>query len=65
MCPALLVTPPSFRRLTYAIITASAVAFVPFLVWPGLIKGLFTSDFLPHLLLLPEESWFGLHPCRS
>jgi two-component sensor histidine kinase len=49
MCPALLVTPPSFRRLTYAIITASAVAFVPFLVWPGLTKGLFTSDFLPHL----------------
>ena len=48
MGPALL-SPHSSRRLAYAIITASAVAFVPFLVWPRLAKSLFTSDFLPHL----------------
>jgi len=45
-----LFTPYSSRRLAYAIVTASAVVLAPFLLWPGLTKGLFTADFLPHLL---------------
>jgi two-component sensor histidine kinase len=49
MGPALLATPNSSRRLVYAIVAASAVALSPFLVWPRLTKGLFASDFLPHL----------------
>jgi len=44
-----LFTPYSSRRLAYAIVTASAVVLAPFLLWPGLTKGLFTADFLPHL----------------
>jgi two-component sensor histidine kinase len=45
----LLATTNSSRRLTYAIVTASAVALAPFLVWPRLAKSLFSADFLPHL----------------
>ena len=41
--------PHSSRRLAYAIVTASAAALAPLLIWPRLTKGLFTADFLPHI----------------
>jgi hypothetical protein len=49
MGPGLLATTNLSRRLTYAIVTASAHAVAPFLVWPRLTKSLFSADSLPHL----------------
>ncbi|MGA8867956.1 MAG: sensor histidine kinase [Candidatus Sulfotelmatobacter sp.] len=38
----------SSKRPLYVILAASALAIIPFLIWPRLAKGLLAANFLPH-----------------
>jgi two-component sensor histidine kinase len=49
LTPVFFNTSISVKRQVSAILVLSALAIIPFAVWPRLTQGLFTTNFLPHV----------------